>query len=168
MKKTNLSVYLDPELMPYAGRQYPSGKSIFGLLADSSPDRWGRVLMNKRERILAEKEGRKPAKLYDSDYLLGVYDETRMGGLRFKSDPDGEIEQDRYDNDNDDPDKMGAGMIPQVFVSGSQTEDQHRNKAENRDGVKQHEPEIPGCADFLAAFRKLFLDRGRCRRPRTM
>ena len=89
LKKTNLSVYLDPELMPYAGRQYPSGKSIFGLLADSSPDRWGRVLMNKRERILAEKEGRKPAKLYDSDYLLGVYDETRMGGLRFKSDPDG-------------------------------------------------------------------------------
>ena len=89
LKKTNLSVYLDSELMPYAGRQYPSGKSIFGLFADSSPDRWGRVLMNKRERILAEKEGRKPAKLYDSDYLLGVYDETRMGGLRFKSKPDG-------------------------------------------------------------------------------
>ena len=89
LKKTNLSVYLDPELMPYTGRQYPSGKSIFGLFADSSPDRWGRVLMNKRERILAEKEGRKPAKLYDSDYLLGVYDETRMGGLRFKSNPDG-------------------------------------------------------------------------------
>lgn len=89
LKKTNLSVYLDPGLMPYTGRQYPSGKSIFGLLADSSPDRWGRVLMNKRERILAEKEGRKPAKLYDSDYLLGVYDETRMGGLRFKSNPDG-------------------------------------------------------------------------------
>lgn len=89
LKKTKLSVYLDPGLMPYTGRQYPSGKFIFGLFADSSPDRWGRVLMNKRERILAEKEGRKPAKLYDSDYLLGVYDETRMGGLRFKSNPDG-------------------------------------------------------------------------------
>ena len=36
--------------------------------------------MNKRERILAEKEGRKPSKLHDSDYLMGVYDETRMGG----------------------------------------------------------------------------------------
>ena len=45
--------------------------------------------MNKRERILAEKEGRKPSKLYDSDYLLGVYDETRMGGIRFKSAPEG-------------------------------------------------------------------------------
>ena len=89
LKKTSLKLTLDPELMPYSGRQYPSGKNIFGLFADASPDRWGRVLMNKRERILAEKEGRKPSKLYDSDYLLGVYDKTRMGGIRFKTNPDG-------------------------------------------------------------------------------
>lgn len=89
LKKTAVQFTLDPELMPYSGRQYPSGKNIFGLFADAAPDRWGRVLMNKRERILAEKEGRKPSKLYDSDYLLGVYDETRMGGIRFKTDPDG-------------------------------------------------------------------------------
>ena len=89
LKKTSLKLTLDPEIMPYSGRQYPAGKMIFGLFADASPDRWGRVLMNKRERILAEKEGRKPSKLYDSDYLLGVYDETRMGGIRFKTNPDG-------------------------------------------------------------------------------
>lgn len=89
LKKTALKFILDPELMPYSGRQYPTGKNIFGLFADASPDRWGRVLMNKRERIQAEKEGRKPSKLYDSDYLLGVYDETRMGGIRFKADSDG-------------------------------------------------------------------------------
>lgn len=89
LKKTELKITLDPELMPYTGRQYPFGKAIFGLFSDSSPDRWGRVLMNKRERILAEKEGRKPSKLYDSDYLLGVYDETRMGGIRFKAEPVG-------------------------------------------------------------------------------
>ena len=89
LSKTNLSISLDPELMPFPGRQFPSGKNIFGLFADASPDRWGRVLMNKRERILAEKEGRKPRKLHDSDYLLGVYDETRMGGIRLKSDPAG-------------------------------------------------------------------------------
>ena len=89
LKKTALKFTLDPELMPYPGRQYPSGKNIFGLFADASPDRWGRVLMNKREKILARKEERKPSKLYDSDYLLGVYDETRMGGIRFKTDPDG-------------------------------------------------------------------------------
>lgn len=89
LKKTGLTLTLDSELMPYSGRQYPIGKNIFGLFADASPDRWGRVLMNKRERILAEKEGRKPSKLYDSDYLLGVYDETRMGGIRFKVNPEG-------------------------------------------------------------------------------
>ena len=89
LKKTSLKITLDPELMPYSGRQYPFGKTIFGLFSDSSPDRWGRVLMNKRERILAGKEGRKPAKLYASDYLLGVYDETRLGGIRFKTEPNG-------------------------------------------------------------------------------
>ena len=89
LKKTSLKITLDPAFMPYSGRQYPFGKTIFGLFSDSSPDRWGRVLMNKRERILAGKEGRKPAKLYDSDYLLGVYDETRLGGIRFKTEPNG-------------------------------------------------------------------------------
>lgn len=89
LKKSGLTLTLDPELMPFSGRQYPSGKSIFGIFADASPDRWGRTLMNKRERIRAEKESRKPLKFHDSDYLLGVYDETRMGGIRFKADPDG-------------------------------------------------------------------------------
>ena len=89
LKSTGLNLSLDPELLPYVGRQYPRGKGIFGLLADLSPDRWGRMLMNKRERIQAEREGRKPRKLYDSDYLLGVYDVTRMGGVRLKIDMEG-------------------------------------------------------------------------------
>lgn len=89
LKQIGLTLSLDPELLPYVGRQYPKGKGIFGLFADLSPDRWGRMLMNKRERLQAEKEGRKPRKLYDSDYLLGVYDATRMGGVRLKSDMEG-------------------------------------------------------------------------------
>ena len=91
LKSIKLSVNLDPYLFPYGGRQYPVGKGIFGLFADASPDRWGRILMTKKERILAVKEDRKPRKLCDSDFLLGVYDETRMGGIRFKSDPNGEF-----------------------------------------------------------------------------
>ncbi len=91
LKNTKLSVSLDPNLMPYGGRQYPNGKGIFGMFSDASPDRWGRVLMTKKERLLADKEERKPRKLGDSDFLLGVYDETRMGGLRFKLDPAGEF-----------------------------------------------------------------------------
>ena len=91
LKNTMLSLNLDPELMPFSGRQYPMHKGIFGLFADASPDRWGRILMTKKERLLADKEDRKPRKLSDSDFLLGVYDETRMGGIRFKLDPNGEF-----------------------------------------------------------------------------
>lgn len=74
----------DPDLSMFRGRQYtPLDKSMFGVFADSCPDRWGRLLMKRREAILAKKEERKPKRLTDIDFLLGVYDETRMGALRF-------------------------------------------------------------------------------------
>lgn len=74
----------DPDLSMFRGRQYtPLDKSMFGVFADSCPDRWGRLLMKRREAILAKKEERKPKRLTDMDFLLGVYDETRMGALRF-------------------------------------------------------------------------------------
>lgn len=91
LKNTKLSVSLDPDLLAYGGRQFPSGSRIFGMFADASPDRWGRVLMMKKERKVAEKESRKPRKLNDSDFLLGVYDEMRMGGIRFKLEKDGDF-----------------------------------------------------------------------------
>ena len=81
--KNPMAVSLDPDLFLYRGRQYPVNKEKFGLFSDSSPDRWGRLLMMRRERYLANQEDRKPRTLTESDYLLGVYDETRMGGLRF-------------------------------------------------------------------------------------
>lgn len=96
--RNKMKVSLDPQLQPFTGRQFPTGKNIFGIFTDASPDRWGRVLMNKRERIIAGKEGRKPRKLYDSDYLLGVYDETRMGGIRFKLDINGPFLSDDKEN----------------------------------------------------------------------
>ena len=90
IKNSAYAISLDPDLQMFAGRQYPIGeKDIFGIFADSSPDRWGRLLMTRRERILANQEGRKPRKLLNSDFLLGVYDETRMGAIRFKQDKDG-------------------------------------------------------------------------------
>lgn len=77
---------LDPDLQLYSGKQFLSSleKSNFGLFLDSSPDRWGRVLMRRREAALARSEGRPERNLLESDYLLGVYDGHRMGGLRFK------------------------------------------------------------------------------------
>lgn len=81
---------LDPDLALYRGRQYvPMGKQIFGVFADSCPDRWGRTLMKRREALQARKENRKPKVLGESDYLLGVYDKARMGALRFKTQENG-------------------------------------------------------------------------------
>ncbi len=81
---------LDPDLGLYSGIQYlRDEKSNFGLFLDSSPDRWGRVLMKRREAILAKSEKRPVKTLRESDFLLGVYDLHRMGALRFKLDPDG-------------------------------------------------------------------------------
>lgn len=87
LKQNMSSVSLDPSIGPFTGRQFTDG--IFGFLSDSAPDRWGRLLMNRRERIQADTEGRKPRKLMESDYILGVFDATRMGGLRFKTEPSG-------------------------------------------------------------------------------
>ncbi len=81
---------LDPDLNFYSGPQYlPESKSNFGLFLDSSPDRWGRMLMKRREAILAREERRNENTLMESDYLLGVFDEHRMGAIRFKTEEDG-------------------------------------------------------------------------------
>jgi len=83
---------LDPDLKLYSGPQYlGDAKPNFGLFLDSSPDRWGRMLMKRREAIKERKEGEKPQKLFESDFLLGVNDETRMGGLRFKLEEGGDF-----------------------------------------------------------------------------
>jgi len=82
---------LDPDLQFYSGLQYlgDETKSNFGMFLDSSPDRWGRILMRRREAALARQEQRSPINLYETDYLLGVFDGNRMGGLRFKLDISG-------------------------------------------------------------------------------
>ncbi|MCJ7627034.1 MAG: type II toxin-antitoxin system HipA family toxin, partial [Longimicrobiales bacterium] len=56
---------------------------LFGAIADSAPDRWGRTLMARGEGLRAREEGRAPRHLRDIDYVLGVSDLTRQGALRF-------------------------------------------------------------------------------------
>jgi serine/threonine-protein kinase HipA len=83
---------IDPDLQLYLGPQYlATGKSNFGTFLDSSPDRWGRLLMRRREAAVARVQDRKEKHLHESDYLLGVFDGHRMGGIRFKEDPDGDF-----------------------------------------------------------------------------
>jgi serine/threonine-protein kinase HipA len=75
----------DPDLTLDEGHQYPSAdRSNFGVFTDSSPDRWGRVLMQRRENARARQERQRPRTLMEWDFLLGVHDETRLGALRFK------------------------------------------------------------------------------------
>lgn len=76
---------LDPDLALFTGPQYTNEeKDNFGLFLDSSPDRWGRVLMQRREAQQARIENRPVSPLMESDYLLGVYDAHRMGAMRFR------------------------------------------------------------------------------------
>lgn len=83
---------IDPDLQLYSGRYFPRDeKSNFGVFLDSCPDRWGRVLMDRREGALAKSEKRTARNLLESDYLLGVFDAHRMGALRFKLNETGEF-----------------------------------------------------------------------------
>ncbi len=83
--KHSTKTMLDPDLQLFKGSQYLNDdKYNFGVFLDSSPDRWGRMLMRRREALLARKDKRAEKKLLESDYLLGVYDQQRVGGLRFK------------------------------------------------------------------------------------
>lgn len=89
LKNYNYS-FFDPDLQMYKGRQFTQqGKEMFGFFTDSCPDRWGRLLMTRREALQAREENRSPKKLMESDFLLGVQDLSRMGALRFKSEAEG-------------------------------------------------------------------------------
>src|ERR1700679_347907 len=73
--ESGLAILLDPDLDLFIGPQYVrDDKPNFGLFMDSSPDRWGKVLMERREALIARSEGRRPEPLMESDYLLGVFD----------------------------------------------------------------------------------------------
>mgnify|MGYP001036442843 CR=1 FL=1 len=85
-----LAQTLDPDLQLFTGTQYLSaGKKNFGIFLDSSPDRWGCVLMMRREAIAARMESRMPKVLFEEDYLPSVFDAHRMGALRFKKETTG-------------------------------------------------------------------------------
>jgi hypothetical protein len=76
---------LEPALALTRGTFSPHpGLATFGSIGDSAPDTWGRRLMQRAERRLAARERRAVHTLNESDYLLGVADETRLGALRFR------------------------------------------------------------------------------------
>ena len=82
-------ILVDPDIQFFNGIQYPNNKENFGVFFDSMPDTWGRTLMKRRAVIDAKAIGETPKTLYDLDFLLGVFDECRMGALRFKTSLEG-------------------------------------------------------------------------------
>lgn len=78
---------LEPALRVGPGPYHTAaGRALFSAIGDSAPDRWGRTLLARRERLAARREGRAPRTLLEIDYLLGLSDFTRQGALRFKRD----------------------------------------------------------------------------------
>ena len=84
---------LSGDLMNVPSLQHPRGNdNVFGFVKDSFPDRWGRLLLDRRERLTARSEGRPVRVFTNYDYLTGIEDFTRMGGIRYKEeDSDGYI-----------------------------------------------------------------------------
>lgn len=118
----------DPDLQLLGGAQYPApSRNNFGIFLDSSPDRWGRLLMQRRENLRARQEERRPRRLTDWDYLLGVHDETRLGALRFRLPSGGEF----VDNDR----QMAAPPLTSVreLQAASRGLEEHSDDVESPD-----------------------------------
>ena len=75
---------VDPGLGQFEGDQFLP--ALPGVLQDAAPDRWGRTLMERREALMARREGRPVRTLDEWDFLLGVDDATRQGALRVTRD----------------------------------------------------------------------------------
>ena len=83
--KQHGGILLSGDLLNVPSLQHPrSNDNVFGFVKDSFPDRWGRLLLDRRERLTAQQEGRPKRMLTNYDYLIGIEDFTRMGGIRYK------------------------------------------------------------------------------------
>ena len=135
--KTRISI--DPDLPLFSGLHYAPFNENFGIFKDSSPDRWGQQLMIRREILLSKIEKKEPRTLLGIDFLLGVHDSHRMGGLRFKETEDGEFISndqrlatppwtslreleyavDQYEKNADQLDESSLKWINQLIAPGS-------------------------------------------------
>jgi len=87
----NANFALEPALNFSAETFHTRNMSLFGAFGDSTPDRWGRNLMRRREERQARIAGKMPRSLSEIDFLLEVNDEARPGALRFKKPESGEF-----------------------------------------------------------------------------
>lgn len=92
------SFSLDHELPLADGALYAhaGADQLSGSFQDCSPDRWGKLLMERREAIEAREQKRPLRLLRGWDFLLGVNDESRMGALRLRDPAGGEYVDARH------------------------------------------------------------------------
>ncbi|WP_317172023.1 HipA domain-containing protein [Flavobacterium pokkalii] len=122
--KSGNQFLLDPDIQLFSGPQYPNQKENFGIFLDSMPDTWGRTLMKRRAAQIAKESGEKTPTLYDIDFLLGVYDESRMGALRFKTDPNGDF----LDNNQTTPTPPWSSIRELQNAANSFENDDHNDE----------------------------------------
>jgi serine/threonine-protein kinase HipA len=116
------ALLLDPSLQLEKGIQYADPqRGNFGLFLDSSP-----VLMQRRENSRARDEKRSVRTLVESDFLIGVHDLHRGGGLRFKTEIDGPFLDD--DSTNAAPPWTSLRQLEQACRS-IETEDEKKISA---------------------------------------
>lgn len=75
---------IDPTSLPLRAGPHHA-QSLFGAVQDCGPDRWGRILIERavRKHVIESKP------YHDLDYVLALNDATRIGALRFRTDPNG-------------------------------------------------------------------------------
>ena len=81
--KQDGSFAIDPTALPLRRGMHHSA-TLFGALQDCGPDRWGRLLIERavRKKLLSQKPYR------EIDYALAIDDNSRIGALRFRSNPE--------------------------------------------------------------------------------
>ena len=109
---------IDPTLQLYVGEQHAEDDRNFKIFLDSCPDRWGRLLMQRREAVIARNEKRRANKLFETNYLLGVHDSFRMGALRFCTSHSGP-----FLDDNEDLAAPAMTSLPELQQAANGVED---------------------------------------------
>lgn len=122
--KSEHKFLLDPDIQLYKGAQFANNKENFGVFLDSMPDTWGKTLMKRRVAQQAKEKNEKAPTLYDIDYLLGVYDESRMGAMRFKTEIDGPF----LDNNNETPTPPWSSVRELQQAANSFENDENNNE----------------------------------------
>lgn len=120
--KTKKNLIFDKELQLTKGRQYKSDSTtLYGFLQDVIPDRWGRNLLKRKEKLLSEIEKRPRVTLGESDFLIGISDESRVGAIRIAN----HGENDFLNNDENDkiPSVEFIGKLEHLAYNLSSLED---------------------------------------------